>query len=338
MTQRLRDMTDCDDPAVSELIDLVRSAGELDPPAGAQERVRRVLVLPRPQRSRFRQPLMVALALLVVVPVAVASVKRLVAPRLPAPPPVPRLEPVRTPRPRGAPPEPVLTAMPESVWLAASISDDDSIHLVPQPEIPARVAIAAPARPPIAAPTVASPPAALKPAAPQPAEVHAPAPTVSAPPPAPLASRSVPEFRGWPPDRAAPPTPTPTPPSASASQGEPRMPLRPPGPRPALTLRPAPAPARAPAPQPDESVLVLGALHRLRHDHDARGALVQLDEYRARFPGGDLAEESLALMIEARAALDDRQAGALAAEYMQRYPQGRFRAAAERALRRFAPP
>lgn len=296
MIQRLRDMTDCEEPAVVELIDLVRSTGDLDPPLGAQERVRRALLRPQPQpqRSRFLQPLMVALALAVVVPVAVASVHRLTRPRLPRPP-APRIEhalppPRLLPRPVPAP-EPILTVVPEAVWTAPSISDDDSIYLVPQPEIPVRVAPAAP-EPEIAVPAASELPAA---------------PIADAP----SGSGSSPEFRDPASDRrTAPPV-----------LGAPRM----------------PAPPPAPTPRPEEAALVLGALHSLRHDHDAHGALHQLDAYRSRFPDGDLVEEALALMIEARAALDDREAGPLAAQYIQRYPNGRFREAAERALRRFAP-
>jgi hypothetical protein len=249
----------------------------------------------------------VALALAVVVPVAVARVQRLTRPRRP-PPPAPRLEHV-PPRPAPAPapePAPILTAFPEAVWTAPSIADDDSIYLIPQPEIPARVAQVAPKAlaEPVRTPEIAAPAASEVPAPPL------------APVPARTGSGASPGFRGPEPDREhAPPL----------ALGAPRMPLRPQAPRP------------EPAPRPEEAALVLGALHSLRHDHDAHGALHQLDEYRARFPDGDLTEEALALMIEARAALDDREAGALAAQYVQRYPKGRFREAAERALRRFAP-
>lgn len=85
----------------------------------------------------------------------------------------------------------------------------------------------------------------------------------------------------------------------------------------------------------DEAALVLGAMRALRRDHDTQAAIRQLATYRRRFPSGDLAEEALALSIEAFATLDDREAFALASEYLRRFPQGRFRDQAERARRRF---
>jgi hypothetical protein len=45
-----------------------------------------------------------------------------------------------------------------------------------------------------------------------------------------------------------------------------------------------------------------------------------------------LQEEALALSIEAAAALGDEEARRLSASYLQRYPQGRFRAQAQRVL------
>lgn len=82
-----------------------------------------------------------------------------------------------------------------------------------------------------------------------------------------------------------------------------------------------------------EAELVLHALRLLRNDRDAAGALRELDLYRARFPDGDLAEEVLALSIEAHAALADGAARTLAAEYLRRFPHARFRALAERVQR-----
>lgn len=94
------------------------------------------------------------------------------------------------------------------------------------------------------------------------------------------------------------------------------------------------APANPPPVPSPEAALVLEALRLLRHDHDASGALRLLDAYRSQFRDGDLAEEALALAIEARAALGDGAARGLAAEYLQRFPHGRFHALAEGVLRR----
>jgi hypothetical protein len=85
----------------------------------------------------------------------------------------------------------------------------------------------------------------------------------------------------------------------------------------------------------DEANLVHGAMRALRRDHDPRAAIRQLAAYHRRFPTGDLTEEALALSIEAFVALDDRQALALANEYLRRFPDGRFRDQAERAHHRF---
>jgi hypothetical protein len=49
-----------------------------------------------------------------------------------------------------------------------------------------------------------------------------------------------------------------------------------------------------------------------------------------------LAEEVLALTIEARASMDDAEAAALAAQYLSRYPNGRFVKAAEQVEASFA--
>jgi hypothetical protein len=95
-----------------------------------------------------------------------------------------------------------------------------------------------------------------------------------------------------------------------------------------------PSPVR-PSEPPAEAEHVLRALRLLREDHDAAGALRELDHYRARYPHGDLAEEALALSMEARAGLEDRAARVLAEQYLRQFPRGRFRALAEVIQRRF---
>jgi hypothetical protein len=84
-------------------------------------------------------------------------------------------------------------------------------------------------------------------------------------------------------------------------------------------------------PRAPDAALVVDAMRQLRRGHDPRAALRELDAYLDRFPDGDLAEEVLALAIEARTALGDSAAVPLAERYLQRYPHGRFREQAEHA-------
>jgi hypothetical protein len=72
------------------------------------------------------------------------------------------------------------------------------------------------------------------------------------------------------------------------------------------------------------------AMERLRVKHDAEGALELLAAYRTLHPAGMLAEEALVLSIEAAAQIDEAQARSLAAEYLARFPSGRFRSWAQR--------
>ena len=85
-----------------------------------------------------------------------------------------------------------------------------------------------------------------------------------------------------------------------------------------LQLAPAPPP-------PEEAALVMAALRSLRREHNPAQAGVLLQRYLTRFPQGVLAEEALAIGIEAAVARhDDRAAKALANQYLGRYPAGRF--------------
>jgi len=171
-----------------------------------------------------------------------------------------------------------------------------------------------------------------------PAPAPAPAPMPEAAPAvrgAPAAVRSSPAAApGAPaPGAATPSVPTTEPrprpvgpgPGAAAPGAPPRHPavVVPSGPRLAIE------PAARPAPGPD-ATLIVDAMRRLRRQHDPRAALPELDAYLEQSPDGDLAEEVLALAIEARAALGDAAACSLAERYLERYPQGRFRDAAER--------
>lgn len=92
-----------------------------------------------------------------------------------------------------------------------------------------------------------------------------------------------------------------------------------------------PAAPAAKAPPAQESLLLMSAVRALRHEHDPARATKLLDDYLRRYPSGALAEEALALAIEAASARGDGRAPALARTYLQKYPQGRFASAARAA-------
>src|SRR5664280_777220 len=89
--------------------------------------------------------------------------------------------------------------------------------------------------------------------------------------------------------------------------------------------------------QPSEKVLVFDAMRALRREGHPERAASLLAQYLRRYPEGSLAEEALALSIEAATVLGDPRARGLADQYLARYPAGRFRSAAERARARFEP-
>jgi hypothetical protein len=79
---------------------------------------------------------------------------------------------------------------------------------------------------------------------------------------------------------------------------------------------------------------VAEAVRALRKQGDAARAQALLDQYLRANPHGALAEDALALSIEAAAARKDPRAADYARRYLARYPSGRFRGVAERALSR----
>jgi hypothetical protein len=104
---------------------------------------------------------------------------------------------------------------------------------------------------------------------------------------------------------------------------------------PAIAPTVAPAPAREPlpprarhaAPPPavgEDPSAVLEAMRALRLDHDPVRARVLLGRYLERHPGGALAEEALAMSIEAAVAHHDPDAAVLGARYLRLYPTGPF--------------
>jgi hypothetical protein len=86
------------------------------------------------------------------------------------------------------------------------------------------------------------------------------------------------------------------------------------------------------APIAGDSELVHRALKALRHDHDPALAARLLDQQRATVHGGPLAEEALALQIEATSSLRQVRSRDFAREYLARYPNGRYHSVAEKAL------
>jgi outer membrane protein assembly factor BamD (BamD/ComL family) len=77
---------------------------------------------------------------------------------------------------------------------------------------------------------------------------------------------------------------------------------------------------------------VAEAVRALRKQGDPVRAQALLDQYLRQNPRGALSEDALALSIEAAAARKDPRAAEHARRYLARYPNGRFRALAERVL------
>ncbi len=82
----------------------------------------------------------------------------------------------------------------------------------------------------------------------------------------------------------------------------------------------------------DDPALVVGATRALRVDGDPRRARALAARYLQEHPRGELAEEALAIEVEAAMDHHDPDAGAAAARYLSLYPHGAFRAVAQRAL------
>lgn len=92
-------------------------------------------------------------------------------------------------------------------------------------------------------------------------------------------------------------------------------------------IRPA-----APLHAGEDTAPVLAAMRALRRGHDPVRARVLLDTYLSGHPRGSLAEEALALSIEAAVAHNDPDARALADRYLRLYPVGPFRTLARQTL------
>ena len=81
-----------------------------------------------------------------------------------------------------------------------------------------------------------------------------------------------------------------------------------------------------------EASLVYDSARALRNEGDPARASRVLDEYFKRYPHGALGEEAQALAIDIAVARGDSRAKTLATRYLSAYPNGHFRAKAERVL------
>ncbi|MES1183283.1 MAG: hypothetical protein ABUL60_05680 [Myxococcales bacterium] len=134
---------------------------------------------------------------------------------------------------------------------------------------------------------------------------------------------AAPTVRKPPPTRAAPALPDP-------GLAAPALPSTPP-----IGLAPTPAGTslRPPVPRPSalsDVARVHEAAKALRHDADPERALQLLE--RGAPVTGPLAEEALALRIEASRSRGDGRQAKLAAAYLAQYPNGRYRELAKQAL------
>ena len=74
------------------------------------------------------------------------------------------------------------------------------------------------------------------------------------------------------------------------------------------------------------------AMRALRVERNPGRARQLLGRYLEQYPNGALAEEALALSLEAAVARGDGDAAALAARYLKLYPAGPFNALARQTL------
>jgi hypothetical protein len=88
----------------------------------------------------------------------------------------------------------------------------------------------------------------------------------------------------------------------------------------------------ASVPTNEDTGPVLAAMRALRREHDPVRARALLGIYLSQNPNGALAEEVLAMSIEAAVAHHDSDAPVLASRYLYLYPTGPFRALARRTL------
>jgi hypothetical protein len=147
--------------------------------------------------------------------------------------------------------------------------------------------------------------------------VATPAPAAAPPP---VETRAPARRAEIPAPPAAPVTPANEPPASTTS---------PPPARRAAPFRARPAPAVA----AEDTAAIMEAMRALRVERDPARARQLLARYLERSPNGALAEEALALSLEAAVARSDGDAATLAARYLKLYPTGPFSALARQTLK-----
>jgi hypothetical protein len=98
-----------------------------------------------------------------------------------------------------------------------------------------------------------------------------------------------------------------------------------------MTVATRATPSVTRAQQEADARLLVEAM-RLRKNGDSERVSKLVEEYRRKQPGGALQEEALTLAIESALARRDPNAAQLGREYLSRFPNGRFKAQAKRAL------
>ncbi len=90
--------------------------------------------------------------------------------------------------------------------------------------------------------------------------------------------------------------------------------------------------ARVPAARGEDPSALVDAVRALRSEHDPQTAARLLEGYLRTYPHGALAEEALALQIEAAANMKSPRAATFAEQYLRAYPNGRFSQSARQVL------
>jgi TolA-binding protein len=93
-----------------------------------------------------------------------------------------------------------------------------------------------------------------------------------------------------------------------------------------------PIPSPRSAEDGEDPTPVVRAIRALRSERNPAQAEQLLQQYLRTNPGGALAEDAMALLIETASALRSTSAADRAARYLELYPNGRYRATARRVL------